>query len=238
MADFTFNVLVFGLPMPEYHQDGRVFIESNLFTPVTYNLRARQMVNGELREHECPVTPYQVRVSTNALCQKSLFRLYVDGVLVNWSVFGKGKNYIFKGVSGRRGTRELLFTLPPNFGKRKNDDQVDQSKVSKLGTIEVVQYEAIYRRSEYNQWKGVTLRHVDKTGTPNNSMCVNCHSREGKLIEAINSYNYFDVWDVGLELGRQCVEYCTAHCLRGMGMCLVEVDWGQAPDSASYVKNW
>ena len=56
---------------------------------------------------------------------------------MNWSVFGKGKNYICKGVSGKRGTRELLFTLPPNFGKCKNADQVEQSKVSKLGTIEV-----------------------------------------------------------------------------------------------------
>ena len=44
-----FSVLIAGLPVPEYHQDGKVYVESNLWTPVSYNQRVREMVYGEVR---------------------------------------------------------------------------------------------------------------------------------------------------------------------------------------------
>ena len=248
MANFSFRVLVFGLPMPEYYRDGRVMVECNFSTPVSYKLRKRQTLNGEVHEHERSVTPYQVRVDVNATIQKSLFRLYVDGVLVNWNVLSGDKSFIFKGVCGSSGTRELLFDqpVPQSLAEHVHEnaghdcEEVAYSGVSKVGSIEVVQYEAIYRRSEFRRWKGVSLRHGNNTDFGSNAYS-NYHratSREGKLVEGINPYNYFNIWDVGRELSRQCVEYHMTETLQDMGICLTEIDWGKAPTTYSRVKNW
>lgn len=246
MADFSFHVLVFGLPMPEYQRGRRVMIESNLFTPVSYKVRKRQIVNGELREHEFPVTPYQVRVDVNPTVPMSLFRLYVDGVLVNWNIFGGGKSFIFKGVCGSSGTRELLFAPSQSISvEDKVQPEAEEVQctagISKVGIIEVVQYEASYRGSEYKHWKGVSLRHYNKKEIRNvayTNYYPSAISTEGKLVEGITPSGYFNVWDVGREVGRQCVEYHMAQTLRDMGICLAEVDWGKAPTTASTVKNW
>ena len=233
MADFTFSVLVFGLPMPEYRKDGRVLIESNLFTPVSYKQTTTRLVNGEVHRRECPVTPYQVRVDTASNCPKALFRLYVDGVLVNWNVFGEGKSYVFKGVSGPEGTRELLFALP-RFAEGEGD-RVEASRVSKLGKIEVVQYATVYNRSEYKRWQGVALPQANMrdvahlTDYGKHSFAT---SKEGRQIRSINSYDYYDVWDVGLQVGRRCVEYHMASSLQRMGISVKQVDWSQIPDTA------
>jgi len=48
-GNFGFSVLIAGLPVPEYLQDGKVYVESNLWTPVSYNQRVREMVYGEVR---------------------------------------------------------------------------------------------------------------------------------------------------------------------------------------------
>ena len=90
MADFKFHVLIAGLPVPEYHKDGRVLVECNLFTPVSYKQTVRELVYGEVEEQEWPVTPYEVRVETSSTCPFSWFRLYVDGVEVNGDVCGEG----------------------------------------------------------------------------------------------------------------------------------------------------
>ena len=92
MAEFKFCVLVAGLALPEYCKDGRIMVESNLFTPVSYKQRVREIAYGEVEEQEWPVTPYQVRVETSPSCQESWFHLCVDGVEVNWHIAGKGRS--------------------------------------------------------------------------------------------------------------------------------------------------
>lgn len=246
MADFSFRVLVFGLPLPVYQRDGRVMIESNLFTPVSYKVRKRQIVNGELREHEFPVTPYQVRVDVKATVPKSLFRLYVDGVLVNWNIIEGGQSFIFKGVCGSSGTRELLFAPSQSIsGEGKVPPETEAVEctagTSKAGIIEVVQYEASYRGSEHKQWKGVSLSHynnIEIGSVPYSNYYRSVVSREGKLVEGHNQYGCFNIWDVGREVGRQCVEYHTPQTLRDMGIYLAEIDWGKAPAIPNTVKDW
>lgn len=228
--------------MPEYQRDGRVMIESNLFTPVSYKVRKRQIVDGELREHEFPVTPYQVRVDVKATVPKSLFRLYVDGVLVNWNIIGGGKSFIFKGVCGSSGTRELLFAPSQSISAVQPERVECTAGTSKTGIIEVVQYEASYRGSQHKQWKGVSLRHNNnnESGTvPYSNYCHSVISMEGKLVEGHNQYGYFNIWDVGREVGRQCVEYHMPQTLRDMGIYLAAVDWGKAPPTLpNTVNDW
>ena len=47
-GNFAFSVLIAGLPVPEYHHEGKVLIESNLWTPVSYNQRVRELAYGEV----------------------------------------------------------------------------------------------------------------------------------------------------------------------------------------------
>ena len=47
-GNFGFSVLIAGLPVPEYHREGKVYVESNLWTPVSYNQRVREMAYGEV----------------------------------------------------------------------------------------------------------------------------------------------------------------------------------------------
>lgn len=66
--------------MPEYRKDGKVYVESNLWTPVSYRQRVRELAYGEVEEQEWPVTPYQVKVYAEPQCPQSSFVLYVDGI--------------------------------------------------------------------------------------------------------------------------------------------------------------
>ena len=47
-GNFKFAVLIAGLPVPEYYHDGKIYVESNLWTPVSYNQRVREMAYGEV----------------------------------------------------------------------------------------------------------------------------------------------------------------------------------------------
>ena len=47
-SNFGFSVLIAGLPVPEYHHEGKVYVESNLWTPVSYNQRVRELAYGEV----------------------------------------------------------------------------------------------------------------------------------------------------------------------------------------------
>ena len=48
-GNFEFNVLIAGLPVPEYHHEGKLYVESNLWTPVSYNQLVRELAYGEVR---------------------------------------------------------------------------------------------------------------------------------------------------------------------------------------------
>jgi len=120
-GNFGFSVLIAGLPVPEYRQDGKVYVESNLWTPVSYKQSVREMAYGEVRqiicpvlpfsetnyslsqlffapatqieEQEWPVTPYQVKVSTQPHTPDSWYYVYVDGVKVHGKLLGAGREW-------------------------------------------------------------------------------------------------------------------------------------------------
>ena len=47
-GNFGFSVLIAGLSVPEYHHEGKVYVESNLWTPVSYNQLVRELAYGEV----------------------------------------------------------------------------------------------------------------------------------------------------------------------------------------------
>ena len=76
-GNFGFSVLIAGLPVPEYRHEGKVYVESNLWTPVSYNQRVRELAYGEVgskSSYKNPVTllsilkcrPYLEQIETTA----------------------------------------------------------------------------------------------------------------------------------------------------------------------------
>lgn len=88
---FGFVVLVGGVPVPEYDKDGRLFVESNLWTPFSYQQEVTELVNGEKEVQSYPVTPYQLLIRTGPQCEKSAYFVYVDGVLVTKVLLERGE---------------------------------------------------------------------------------------------------------------------------------------------------
>ncbi len=89
---FGFSVLVAGRPVPEYVQKGRVYVESSLHTPFSYNQQMEEMVNGEKEVQSAPVTPYQVFIHLAPHCESSAIFINVDGVRVTKLLLEKGQS--------------------------------------------------------------------------------------------------------------------------------------------------
>ena len=51
-GNFGFTVLIAGLSVPEYHHEGKVYVESNLWTPVSYNQRVRELAYKEVGDKQ------------------------------------------------------------------------------------------------------------------------------------------------------------------------------------------
>jgi len=89
---FGFSILIAGRPVPEYLKDGRVFVESNLWTPFSYNQETEEYVSGERETQKCPVTPYQIMVHLAPHCETSVVFIYVDGVRVTKMILERGQS--------------------------------------------------------------------------------------------------------------------------------------------------
>jgi len=89
---FGFSVLIAGRPVPEYVHNGRVFVESNLWTPFSYNQPMEEFVNGEKEQQKCPVTPYQLLIHLAPHCETSVVFVYVDGVRVTKMILERGQS--------------------------------------------------------------------------------------------------------------------------------------------------
>ena len=89
---FGFSVLVAGQSMPEYTKEGKVYIESDLCTPVSYYQEVEEFANGERECQRTPVTPYKLLIQLGPLCETSAMFVYVDGVQVARFVMEKNQS--------------------------------------------------------------------------------------------------------------------------------------------------
>lgn len=90
-GQFGFTVLIGEFPVSEYAKDGHTYVESNLFTPFSYQQEVTELVNGEKEVQSYPVTPYQLLIRSGPNCEKSAFFVYVDGVLVTRLLLERGQ---------------------------------------------------------------------------------------------------------------------------------------------------
>ena len=90
-GSFAFRVLVGNVPLPEYLQNGETYVESNLWTPYSYQQEVSEYVNGEKEVQNYPVTPYKLLLKLGSHCETSAFFIYVDGVQVTKALLNKGE---------------------------------------------------------------------------------------------------------------------------------------------------
>jgi len=141
-TDFTLNVLVGGVPLPEYvGADGRHYVESPLTTPVSYKVETTEFTaHGDAETQKWPVTPYQVRIQAHLATPHTYYHIYVDGVLAKKTSIRPGASVTIHGFDDKLTVKEFLFSLP-RFTKHE-DDRLDKSRISKVGVIEVVAFNA------------------------------------------------------------------------------------------------
>ena len=89
---FGVSVLIAGRPVPEYVQKGRVYVESNLYTPYSFSQETEECVKGEKEVQKCPVTPYQLLIHLAPTCEASIIFIYVDGVQVTKLKLERGQS--------------------------------------------------------------------------------------------------------------------------------------------------
>lgn len=90
-GNFAFRILIGRVPQPEYVHDGSNYVESNLWTPSSYQQEISEVVDGEKEVQHFPVTPYEILLRLGRHCEASAFFIYVDGVLVTKVLLEKGE---------------------------------------------------------------------------------------------------------------------------------------------------
>ncbi|XP_077982844.1 uncharacterized protein LOC144437711 [Glandiceps talaboti] len=138
-SEFSLNILVGDVQVPEYQKDGITYVESNLFTPVSYKVRTDEVVAGEIESQEWPVTPYQIKITANSMSSERYFKVFVDGSPVAGSsgtTLRGGQSKVIKGFSDGSQVKEFLFSLP-RFPRDENDHITDKAAALNIGLIEV-----------------------------------------------------------------------------------------------------
>lgn len=141
-TDFTLNVLVGGVPLPEYvGADGRHYVESPLTTPVSYKVETTEVTShGDSETQKWPVTPYQVRIQAHLSTPHTYYHIYVDGVLAKKTSIRPGASVTIHGFDDKLTVKEFLFSLP-RFSKNETD-RLEKNRITKVGVIEVVAFNA------------------------------------------------------------------------------------------------
>lgn len=228
-GSFGCSILVAGRPVPEYVHGGRVYVESNLHTPFSYNQQMVELVNGEKEIQMSPVTPYQVFVHLAPHCETSALFIYVDGVRVTKLLLEKAQSKIIGGFEEKGGVREFLFALP-RYAKDQHDT-VEEKRRSKIGTIEVVRYDASYVKEEYRPIRDIKFDQANKKDAVKVTAGKYTMSttKKGRYIHRAAPYDVQlkKLWRIGPECGRLTLNYRMGHSMEEMGIELRPTDWSR-----------
>ncbi|XP_078675075.1 uncharacterized protein LOC144912987 isoform X1 [Branchiostoma floridae x Branchiostoma belcheri] len=168
-AEFGFSVLVGGHVIPEYQKDREVFVETNLYSPVSYKEKVVSshrkveeiVVDGQTEVNEWPVTPYTIEITTHPHAPLARYTISVDGFIVTKVVLTGGQSRVVKGFhdNEKGGLASFVFSLP-RYAKNESADR-RQQKLGDVGTIRVTSNDT-WKKWLYHQ-KRITKGHK---GTP------------------------------------------------------------------------
>lgn len=227
---FRFSVLVAGQSMPEYLKDGKVYVESDLYTPASYYQEVEEVANGERELQRTPVTPYKLLIHLGPLCETSAIFVYVDGVQVARFVMEKNQTRVLKGFEEKTGIRELLFALP-----KLESNGITERRKSHVGTIQVLRHEGSFIKEEYRPISEVPFIQASKANAQDitGGRYTMSTTKKGRFIQRGKPYSVQlkALWKIGRECGRLAVHYRMPHCLKEMGIELKTVDWSKMPNN-------
>ncbi|XP_021340062.1 uncharacterized protein LOC110441277 [Mizuhopecten yessoensis] len=222
--DFTLSIRVGGTTLPEYHKYEVCYIESNLFTPFSYQQEYSEIIQGENETQKWPVTPFVIAIQGKTTVPQSYYRVFVDGQLVKKMSIPQGKTRLVKGFRDGNNCVEFLFSLPRFC--RGEDDKLTTDKVSRVGLIEVECYRAVKMGSFVTRRKKDLLfdqaNKKDCLGVTQGQYLM-ATTKAGKVLKKRSTNKMTDHWDVGSMRSRQSVKYVTSQTLVDLGVSVLPI---------------
>lgn len=110
-------------------------------------------------------------------------------------------------------------------------DRLASKRQSRIGTIEIVRFEASYIREEYRPTKDVTFNQANKSDTRQvtEGKYTMSTTKKGRYVHRTRPYDVQlkKLWRIGSECGRLSVNYRMGHNLQDMGIELKPMDWSK-----------
>lgn len=110
-------------------------------------------------------------------------------------------------------------------------DRLNSKRRTKIGTIEVVRYEASYVKEEYRPLKDTDFDQANKKDTykVTDGKYTMSTTKKGRYIHRTRPYDVQlkKLWRIGSECGRLTVNYRMGHTLQEMGIQLRSIDWSR-----------
>ena len=110
-------------------------------------------------------------------------------------------------------------------------DRLASKRQSRIGTIEIVRFEASYIREEYRPTKDVIFNQANKSDTQQvtEGKYTMSTTKKGRYVHRTKPYDVQlkKLWRIGSECGRLAVNYRMGHNLQDMGIELRPIDWSK-----------
>lgn len=236
--DFTLTILVGGTALPEYHKDGECFVESNLFTPYSYQQVCREVIGGENETQKWPVTPFVISVQANAFIPHCYFQIFVDGQIVKKITAPPGKTRIVHGFRDGNNCVEFLFSLP-RFS-RGEDDKISTEFVSRVGLIEVKCFDAVQKQSHVTHRKRKLqfdqANKKDSYGVTQGKFIM-ATTKAGRVLKQRSTRKLTTHWEVKRLRSQQKVKYVMSQTLTDLGINVIPIPFIQPPLQSAAAEN-
>ncbi|CAD5113620.1 DgyrCDS2783 [Dimorphilus gyrociliatus] len=216
--DFKLEILVNKQPIHEYvdNKTGKVFVESNLYSPISYLQKITEKIEGQTVTQNVPVTPYEIRLTTSNKARGQYFRIMVDGMKIKGMSITPGKEKYVTGFRDGNKVRELLFSLP-NMSEHK--DRMTNVNRSEIGTISVECWKGVLRARIEDKRNPLKFTQATKKDaylvTKGQSLLPT--SCAGKTIEKKKDTRSVDKWSLEKKMSTLTVHYRMANELSAIG---------------------
>ena len=123
----------------------------------------------------------------------------------------------------------VLMFFPPV--SQLQEDKLESKRRSRIGTIEVVRFEASYVRDEYRPVNDTSFNQANKKDAfkVTKGKYTMSTTKKGRYIHRSTPYDVQlkKLWRVGKESGRITINYRMGHTLKEMGLELKPIDWSR-----------
>ncbi|XP_033751717.1 uncharacterized protein LOC117335672 [Pecten maximus] len=228
--DFSFSIRVGDTTLPEYNKDGVSYVESNLFTPFSYQQEYSEIIHGENETQKWPVTPFVIALRGKSSIPRSYYRVYVDGQVVKKMSVPPGKTRLVRGFRDGNNCVEFLFSLPRFC--RGEGDKLATDQVSRVGLIEVECYKAVKKATFVTRRKRDLLfdqANKNDCFVVTQGQYLMATTKAGRVLKKRPTTKMTDHWTIERMRSRQSVKYVTSQTLADLGISIVPIPFPTNP---------